>query len=74
MWDAYVGKIVASFCPYNHLDEITSAYSLGFSPDGTRIYAGFKKSIKIFDTAIPGRMFEERLTYGKSFPMLMSVF
>ncbi|XP_074598889.1 telomerase Cajal body protein 1 homolog [Brevipalpus obovatus] len=64
MWDAYTGKIAASFCPYNHLDEVVSAYSLAFSPDGTKIYAGFKKSVKIFDTALPGRIFEERLTYA----------
>lgn len=41
-------------------DEVTAAYSLAFSPDGRKIYSGFKKVIRIFDISIPGRVSEER--------------
>eukprot|EP01134_Creolimax_fragrantissima_P008533 CFRG8533T1 len=41
--------------PYNHLDENEAANSVTFSPDGTKIYCGFEKMIRIFDTNRPGR-------------------
>ncbi|XP_015784027.1 telomerase Cajal body protein 1-like [Tetranychus urticae] len=63
LWDAYTGKIAAVYKSYNHLDEIVSAYSVCFSPDGEKIYAGFKKGIRVFNTRNPGRDCEERLTY-----------
>jgi WD-repeat protein, putative (fragment) len=52
------------YVPYNHLEEVVCSYSLAFNPDGSKIYAGFSKCIRVFDTAIPGRSFETRPTYG----------
>lgn len=37
------------------VDEVTHAYSLAFSPDGNKIFAGFMSELKVFSTDIPGR-------------------
>ncbi|KAF2355258.1 WD40 repeat [Trinorchestia longiramus] len=55
LWDAGKGSLVCSYQPYNHLDELAPAYSLGFSDDGSRLVCGFNKIIRVFDTARPGR-------------------
>ena len=62
MWDAYSGALRASYAAYNHLDEVTSAYSMTVGPAGTRLYAGFDRAIRIFDVARPGRQCELRPT------------
>ena len=41
MWDAYDGSLRASYSAYNHLDELTTAYSLAFNPSGCKIYCGY---------------------------------
>ena len=46
-------------------DELVAAHSLAFSCDGNKLYCGFNKLIKVFDTAKPGRQFQNRPTYGK---------
>ncbi|XP_033760830.1 telomerase Cajal body protein 1-like [Pecten maximus] len=63
LWDANTGQIRCTYRPYNHLDEITSAYSLAFNCDGTKLYCGFNKVIRIFDLARPGRDCVSRPTY-----------
>lgn len=65
MWDAFYGEVRASFRPYNHLDELTAAHSLCFSPDGTQLYCGFDKTVRVFYTERPGRDCEERPTVGQ---------
>lgn len=65
VWDAFHGEVRASFRPYNHLDELTAAHSLCFSPDGARLYCGFDKTVRIFYTDRPGRDCEERPTVVK---------
>lgn len=65
VWDAFHGEVRASFRPYNHLDELTAAHSLCFSPDGARLYCGFDKTVRIFYTDRPGRDCEERPTVGQ---------
>uniref|UniRef100_A0A3Q2QMF7 Telomerase Cajal body protein 1 n=1 Tax=Fundulus heteroclitus TaxID=8078 RepID=A0A3Q2QMF7_FUNHE len=65
VWDAFYGKVRASFRPYNHLDELTAAHSLRFSPDGERLYCGFDKMVRVFCTERPGRDCEERPTVVK---------
>eukprot|EP00041_Stephanoeca_diplocostata_P028786 m.832213 g.832213 ORF g.832213 m.832213 type:complete len:524 (+) comp23435_c0_seq5:217-1788(+) len=60
MWDAFTGKIRCTYRPYNHLDEITSAYSVTFSNTGSQIYMGFKECVRVFDVARPGRMCQSR--------------
>ncbi|XP_042256787.1 telomerase Cajal body protein 1 [Thunnus maccoyii] len=65
VWDAFYGEVRASFRPYNHLDELTTAHSLCFSPDGTQLYCGFDKTVRVFYTERPGRDCEERPTVVK---------
>ncbi|KAM9400695.1 LOW QUALITY PROTEIN: telomerase Cajal body protein 1-like [Salvelinus alpinus] len=62
IWDAFNGD---SFRPYNHLDELTTAHSLCFSPDGSQLYCGFDKTVRVFYTDRPGRDCEERPTIVK---------
>ncbi|XP_010771548.1 telomerase Cajal body protein 1 [Notothenia coriiceps] len=65
LWDAFYGKVRASFRPYNHLDELTAAHSLCFSPDGSKLYCGFDKTVRVFYTDRPGRDCEEWPTVVK---------
>nr|XP_057923633.1 telomerase Cajal body protein 1 isoform X2 [Doryrhamphus excisus] len=65
IWDAFYGEVRASFRPYNHLDELTAAHSLCFSPDGSQLYCGFDKAVRVFYTDRPGRDCEERPTIVK---------
>lgn len=65
VWDAFYGEVRATFRPYNHLDELTAAHSLCFSPDGTQLYCGFDKTVRVFYTERPGRDCEERPTVGQ---------
>lgn len=66
LWDAFYGEVRASFRPYNHLDELTAALSLCFTPDGSQLYCGFDKTVRVFHTERPGRDCEERPTTGWS--------
>ncbi|XP_056156484.1 telomerase Cajal body protein 1 [Lampris incognitus] len=65
VWDAFYGEVRASFRPYNHLDELTAAHSLCFTPDGSQLYCGFDKIVRVFYTDRPGRDCEERPTTVK---------
>ncbi|XP_026122627.1 telomerase Cajal body protein 1-like [Carassius auratus] len=65
IWDAFYGDLRASFRPYNHLDELTAAHSLCFSPDGSQLYCGFDKTVRVFHTERPGRDCEQRPTMVK---------
>uniref|UniRef100_A0A8C4S4A9 Telomerase Cajal body protein 1 n=1 Tax=Erpetoichthys calabaricus TaxID=27687 RepID=A0A8C4S4A9_ERPCA len=65
LWDAFYGDVRATFRPYNHLDELTAAHSLCFSPDGTQLFCGFDKMVRIFETSRPGRECEKRPTIVK---------
>ena len=46
-------------------DELVAANSLAFNLDGTKIYCGFNKMFRIFDSSRPGRVCEEYPTVGK---------
>ncbi|XP_016954107.1 telomerase Cajal body protein 1 homolog [Drosophila biarmipes] len=56
MWDAFDGSLRCSYSGYDDVDEVMAAISLAFSNDGLKIYAGYKRCIKIFDTSKPGRL------------------
>ena len=62
LWDAYTGALRASYAAYNHLDEVTSTFSMTVDPTGTRLYSGYDRAIRIFDVARPGRQCELRQT------------
>lgn len=55
MWDAYKGSLRCSYRGYNAVDEIDAALSVTFSFDGGDVIGGYKSSIKIFRTDVPGR-------------------
>ncbi|XP_041034930.1 telomerase Cajal body protein 1 [Carcharodon carcharias] len=65
IWDAFYGDLRATFRPYNHLDELTSAHSLCFTPDGAQLFCGFDKMVRVFETSRPGRECEKRPTLVK---------
>ncbi|KAL1779595.1 telomerase Cajal body protein 1 [Sigmodon hispidus] len=65
IWDAFTGELRASFRAYNHLDELTAAHSLCFSPDGSQLFCGFNRTVRVFSTARPGRDCEVRTTFAK---------
>ena len=48
-----------------HKDEVVAANCVSFNLDGSRIYCGFNKMVRVFDTARPGRDFQERPTVGE---------
>ncbi len=47
------------------MDEMTSAYSVGFDHAGGKIYAGLKNEVRIFDISVPGKFSESRKTWVK---------
>ncbi|KAM8715531.1 hypothetical protein ACLKA7_002563 [Drosophila subpalustris] len=59
MWDAFDGHLRCSYCGYDEVDEVVAAISLAFSQDGQKIYAGYKRCLKIFDLSRPGRICDE---------------
>uniref|UniRef100_A0A8C3VX92 Telomerase Cajal body protein 1 n=1 Tax=Catagonus wagneri TaxID=51154 RepID=A0A8C3VX92_9CETA len=65
IWDAFTGELRASFRSYNHLDELTAAHSLCFSPDGSQLFCGFSRTVRVFSTSRPGRDCEVRATFAK---------
>ncbi|XP_029437054.1 telomerase Cajal body protein 1 [Rhinatrema bivittatum] len=65
IWDAFTGDLRASFRPYNHLDELIAPHSLCFSPDGSQLFCGFDKMVRVFNTCRPGRECEQRPTVAK---------
>lgn len=65
MWDAFTGAIRCTYRTYNHLDEVVSANCVSFNLDGSQIYCGFNKMVRVFDTTRPGRDFQERQTTVK---------
>lgn len=58
MWDAYYGDLRCSYRGYNAVDEVETALSVTFSNDGTEVIGGYKKTIKVFKTEVPGRDYE----------------
>ena len=63
--DAYTGSTRATYRAIDHLEQMRTAHSVCFSPDGSRIYAGYEKMIRIFRTAIPGTTCDEIPFYGE---------
>ncbi|KAL7213183.1 hypothetical protein ACSBR2_015816 [Camellia fascicularis] len=55
LWDATSGELRCTYRAYNDVDEITAAYCIGFNPAGTKIFAGYNKSLRIFYIHRPGR-------------------
>lgn len=69
LWNAKDGTLRCSYRCYNRFDELEAAHSITFNLDGTRIYAGCKSAIRIFDVCVPGRSYTEQLTGEGSWDM-----
>ncbi|XP_070539017.1 telomerase Cajal body protein 1-like [Ptychodera flava] len=65
MWDAFTGQLKCTYRAFNHLDEMTTPHCVAFSLNGKKLYCGFDKNIKVFDTNRPGRECEQRPTHAK---------
>ena len=65
MWDASAGGMRCTYRAYDAADEVTAATSLAFSPDGSKLYGGFSKSIRVWETIRPGRDYQELVTHQK---------
>lgn len=65
LWDACSGQLRASYRAYDDADEITAAASVTFSPDGSKLLAGYNKALRAFDVARPGRECRKIATYRK---------
>lgn len=55
LWDAFDGKLRCTYRGYDAVDEVEAALSVCFSIDGSQVIAGYKKTLKIFRTDVPGR-------------------
>ncbi|XP_065876960.1 uncharacterized protein [Euphorbia lathyris] len=62
LWDASSGLLRCTYRAYDNVDEITAAFSIAFNPGGTKIFAGYNKSIRVFDIHRPGRDFAQHAT------------
>lgn len=60
LWDAFTGQLRTSYRAYDQADEIASALSLAFDPQGIKLYCGFNKTIRIFDVSRGGRDYRTR--------------
>lgn len=58
LWDAYYGDLRCSYRGYNAVDEVETALSVTFSTSGSEVIGGYKKTLKIFKTNVPGRDYE----------------
>ncbi|KAK9267315.1 hypothetical protein L1049_009738 [Liquidambar formosana] len=55
-------KLRCTYRAYDAVDEITAAFSIAFNPTGTKIFAGYNKSFRVFDIHRPGRDFQQYST------------
>jgi len=66
LWSGNTGQLQASYKCFNHLDEITHAFSLALDPSGEKFIAGLKNQIRTFDLSQPGRNCEINVTGDKN--------
>ncbi|XP_028405488.1 telomerase Cajal body protein 1-like [Dendronephthya gigantea] len=65
LWDAFTGQVRCSYRSFNNMDEIVSPHCVAFNSDGSKIYCGFDKMVRVFDTSRPGRQCQQRRTVSK---------
>lgn len=60
--DSTTGELRCTYRAYDAMDEITAAFSIAFNPTGTKILAGYNKTLRVFDVHRPGRDFKQHST------------
>jgi len=56
LWDMETASIRATYSAHGYADEVIAAYSIAFTADGaSRIIAGYKDHVRVFDIECPGR-------------------
>ena len=65
LWDACNGCLRCTYRAYDAVDEVTAATSVAFSPDGSRLFGGFNRAIRVWQTDRPGRDYRELVTHRK---------
>lgn len=66
LWDAITGQLRCSYRAYDAMDEIAAAYSVAFNGNGAKLFCGYNKTIRVFDTSRPGREFKQHSTVTSS--------
>ncbi|XP_042412338.1 telomerase Cajal body protein 1-like isoform X2 [Zingiber officinale] len=59
LWDASSGQLRCTYRAYDAMDEITAALSISFNTSGSKLFAGYNKSLRVFDVHRPGRDFQQ---------------
>ncbi|XWS18304.1 hypothetical protein CRYUN_Cryun32bG0032500 [Craigia yunnanensis] len=62
LWDATSGLLRCTYRAYDAVNEITAAFSVSFNPAGTKAFAGYNISVRVFDVHRPGRDFAQYST------------
>lgn len=62
LWDAYSGRLRATYQNYDQYDAMTAAHSLAFSSDGLRLLCGLRRLLHVHDVSRPGRNYTVRPT------------
>lgn len=65
LWDACTGQKRATYRSYDLMDEIEAAYSTAFSVDGSKLLAGYKSHLCVFDLSKPGRESSKLVTHQR---------
>ncbi|KAL3137114.1 hypothetical protein ABBQ32_006692 [Trebouxia sp. C0010 RCD-2024] len=65
LWDACTGSLRCVYRAYDAADEVTAAYSVAIDRQGCHLWAGYNKSIRVFDLSRPGRDYQTITTFQK---------
>lgn len=65
LYDGHSGELRCSYCPYNTLEEMLACYSVGFTPEGSKLLTGCLNAVQIFDLQRPGRDHDTIVTFRK---------
>eukprot|EP01064_Diplonema_japonicum_P013788 TRINITY_DN21335_c0_g1_i1.p1 TRINITY_DN21335_c0_g1~~TRINITY_DN21335_c0_g1_i1.p1 ORF type:complete len:611 (+),score=164.29 TRINITY_DN21335_c0_g1_i1:94-1926(+) len=65
LWDSLSGKLRATYRAYSEVGEVIAAHSLAFSPTGSKLVAGYRGCIRVFDSETAGEATDIRPTLVK---------
>ena len=68
LWDAVTGELRCSYLGFDDKDEVSAAFSVAFSGDGSQLAAGGNKLLRLFDVGKPGRECYVIKTHSKKHP------